>query len=675
MRASVLSAGPLAGRGLAISPGVELGPYPERSPQRRDALEAAARRLGGLLWPHARVRGSRQARFVARVQTLAQALDGLPQSGLYGVTRDLRATLARRDLNQELLAKAFAVAREMSGRVLGMRHHPCQLAGGWIIANGMLAEMHTGEGKTLTATLPACAAALAGVPVHVVTTNDYLARRDAESMAPLYEAMGLSVGVAGEGDDPQARRRAHACSVTYCTAKQLAFDYLHDKVLRGASGHRWQLQLDRLHGGAARVEGLLLRGLCFAIVDEADSIFIDEARTPLILSRSNSSEFEQEVYRRGHALAAGLRQGSDFRLSERESQVELTDAGRARLAEEAAALGGVFRGARRRESLVLQALTARWLFHRDRDYIVSDGKVVIVDHNTGRPMPDRSWEQGLHQMVELEEGCAITGARETLASTTFQRFFRRYLHLGGMTGTAREVATELRAVYGLPVVTVAPHRPPRRTALPPMVYASREAKWRGIAARIRARVAKGQPVLVGTRSVEESEGLSAHLAASGIAHQVLNARQDRHEAEVVARAGEPGRVTVATNMAGRGTDIALAPGVAERGGLHVIVAECNDAARIDRQLVGRTARKGQPGSHEVVLSLDDLLVERFVPRVARLAAAALRRADGRVPRLLGMRIAGRAQRAVERRHAAARRAVLRLDEHLADALAFAGRPE
>ncbi len=660
---------------VSLRPAAGLGPYPERAFTRPDRLDAAAARVAGAVLARWHARKARQARFLARVDHLGKALEDVSSAALEGVVVDLRAALRGRTGDDELLARAFAVVREASARTLGMRHYPTQLAGGWFIARGMLAEMPTGEGKTLTATLPACAAALAGMPVHVVTANDYLARRDAEIMAPLYRALGLGVGVAGEGDDGDARRRAYACPVTYCTAKQVAFDYLHDRVVRGGAGHRWQLQVDRLRDGAPVAGRLLLRGLGYAIVDEADSIFIDEARTPLILSRTHASEQERDAYTLSHELADGLRVGGDYRVDERASRVEFTDAGRERLAVLAASAGGVFAGARRREHLVHQALTARLLFHRDRDYIVRDGAVVIVDPNTGRPMPDRSWEQGLHQMVEVKEGCALTGSRETLARTTYQRFFRRYLALGGMTGTAREVARELRAVYGLHVMPVAPHRPSRRVALPTRVYAAREAKWAGIARQVRDLAGQGRPVLVGTRSVAESESLSAHLTAAGIEHQVLNARQDGEEAAVVARAGEPGRVTVATNMAGRGTDIALAPGVATRGGLHVIVAECNDAARIDRQLIGRAARQGDPGSHETVLSLDDALVERFGARPLRHLARTLSRADGRVPRWLGTRIAHRAQRAVERRHAAARRAVLRMDEHLADALAFAGRPE
>jgi preprotein translocase subunit SecA len=516
--------------------------------------------------------------------------------------------------------------------------------------------------------------ALAGISVHVITVNDYLAGRDAEWTRPIYELLGLTVGVVTGGLDTEARRRAYACDVVYCCNKEIVFDYLRDRRIIGERTPA-HLQFERLYGARSSTRRLLLRGLRSAIVDEADSVLVDETRTPLILSQAGGGEDQTATVTRAIALARALVAQRDYTLDPHARRAELTVAGRARLADVAAPLGGSWSRARWRGQLVERALAALELYRRDEDYLVRDGRVLVIDEHTGRAMPGRSWAQGLHQLIEAKEGVALTRETETLARISYQRFFRRYLKLAGMTGTAREVAAELWSVYGLRVVAIEPHRPPRRRHLPDRVFARLDDKWSAVVERVAEVHASGRPILVGTASVAASERLSGLLAAAGLAHRTLNARQDRGEADVVAAAGERGRITVATNMAGRGTDIRLGAGVARLGGLHVIVTERHEAARIDRQLVGRAGRQGDPGSWEMLLSLEDPVVQRsrgwlFARPVLRLAAQLSRLLPGAAAALIRA-----AQRRTQRAHAQARRQLLRADQRLDGRLAFSGSAE
>ncbi|HYU69595.1 MAG TPA: preprotein translocase subunit SecA [Burkholderiales bacterium] len=647
--------------------------YPERDEPREgklDRLITAARYLAGGL----RTRG-RLARIVEATNRAAEDLGrlegtgtgALPREALLAQASRLRARL-RRDGFAELdaAAQSFALVREASARTIGLRHFDVQLIGGWAMLNGMLAEMETGEGKTLTATLTAATAALAGRAVHVVTVNDYLAERDFEWMRPVYEALGISAGCVKQGMDSDARRAAYRCDVTYCSNKEVAFDYLRDRRTLGGKPRAIAMKMDAL-GGAGVERRLLLRGLQFAIVDEADSVLVDEARTPLILSAQADHAQEEALHRECLELARQLG-ADDYRI--RDGAIEIGPPGLEKLEALCAHLTGVWRGPRRREQLVRQALSALHLFQRDKHYLVRDDKVVIIDENTGRLMPDRSWEQGLHQLIEIKEGCQITGRRETLARISYQRFFRRYVHLAGMTGTASEVAGELWAVYRLRVAVVPPNKPRRRERSPDRIYGRADLKWRAVVASIASRREAGRPVLVGTRSVAASEALAKHLDDAGLPYRLLNARQDRDEAEIVARAGAAGCVTVATNMAGRGTDIKLGPGVAAAGGLHVIATELNDSARIDRQLFGRCGRQGDPGSCEALLAIDEDLVSTFFPFAAR----RLQHLDTLPPRL-GQLVFAVAQWRAERAHSRARRDLLDLDDYLGDVLAFSGRGE
>jgi preprotein translocase subunit SecA len=481
------------------------------------------------------------------------------------------------------------------------------------------------------------------------------------------------VGAVTEDErDPARRRAAYACDVTYGTAKGIAFDYLRDalerrRAARGAG--------DRVAPGEPLAERLLLRGLCFALVDEADAVLIDEAGTPLILSATAAAPGASRSYRSAVRLARALEAGRDFRRDPRSGAFALTDEGRRRLEELARPLGGFWVGPRRREEWVTRGLTALHGRVRDRDYLVREGRIEIIDAPTGRTAPDRSWEGGLHQMIEVKEGCTVTPPRETLARISYQRFFRRYLRLAGTTGTAREVARELWSVYGLRTVRIPTRLPVRRQALGTRVFATAEARWAAVVARVREMRDAGRPVLVGTGSVAASEHLSRLLAAAGLPHRVLNARQDAHEAAIVAQAGEPGRITVATHMAGRGTDIRLGPGVAERGGLHVIATERAPARRIDRQLAGRCGRQGDPGSHELLLSLEDEPVVRRVPGpVRRLGVWTLSR-TGPTQEWVGRALTLWPQRAEEARSARNRGSLVALDEVRDAQLAFAGRAE
>jgi preprotein translocase subunit SecA len=645
--------------------------YPELPREHPGLLDRFANRALGPLIRSLRGWRVRHAHIPQLVAKHAEQMRKLSDDTLRSAAAELRMELRQSGLSAPAVARAFALIRETAGRTVGMRHFDCQLVGGWILLNGLVAEMETGEGKTLTATLPACTAALAGVPVHVITVNDYLTARDAEAMRPVYEALGLTVGVIVHGMDTAARRAAYACDITYCTNKELTFDYLRDRMALGRQDSRVQLNIERLARGETRAAKLVLRGLFFAIVDEADSVLIDEARTPLIISGMADGAPELAMYEAALAVAERL-EDTDFRIDERERYVELTMEGKKRLEQWAEELPAMFRGEHRREELITQALQASRLFERDTHYLVRDGKVEIIDEFTGRILADRKWEQGLHQMVEAKEGCALSNQQTSVARITYQRFFRRYLWLAGMTGTAQEVSGELWSVYKLAVVRVPTNRPVRRRHRGTQVFATEGAKWTAVVDRVRELHQQRKPVLIGTRSVIASERVSEALTHAGIEHQLLNARQDQQEAEIVAQAGEPGKVTVATNMAGRGTDIRLGAGIADKGGLHVIATELHESARIDRQLFGRCGRQGDPGSTEAIVSLEDELIRLYLGAGFGSDALLDRQSVGQSYARGLFRLAqGRAERA----NAAIRRQLLSLDEQLGDMLAFSGRGE
>jgi preprotein translocase subunit SecA len=654
-------------------------PYAERSEQQPGWHDRAAEFLLRTAVDPLRRRLHNPALRLGRIAEMAgrhdRELRGFSDVELRMLARDLRIQLRQRGFAPDCVGKGFALVREAAARTLGLRHFDVQLTGGWALLQGKLIEMATGEGKTMVATLPASVMALAGYPVHIITVNDYLASRDAEEMGPLYRFLGLDVGAVVHGMTRPERRHAYARAVTYCSNKELAFDYLRDRVALSGKGSPLHLSLERLSGRAERADDLVLRGLCFGLVDEADSVLVDEARTPLILSSSVGDTDDREQCKRALDFARQLVANEDYSLDLADRHLRLTPDGAATVARLSTGLDGVWTSTRGREELVTQALSALLLHARDQHYVVSDGKVQIVDESTGRVMADRSWERGLHQLIEAKEGCEPTERRETLARLTYQRLFRRYLRLAGMTGTAREVASEVRRVYGLDVVRIPLNRPSQRVHAPPRMHLTRHAKWRAIADGVE-RIAGdlGRPVLIGTRSVKASEEISALLDERGIEHALLNAKQDRQEAEVVARAGQPGCVTVATNMAGRGTDIRLGDGVAERGGLHVILSEYHESARIDRQFYGRCARQGDPGSCQAIISLEDELFVIHGGMLARLVRRAGER-GARVPSSVQGALRRLSQFAAERRGAYIRVQNLQLDRRLDRMLAFSGRGE
>ncbi|WP_377292626.1 prepilin peptidase [Rhizobium sp. SG2393] len=658
-------------------------PYPERPLRPGKPLVDGLKRIES--WTARPAMGLRRLQLLRIARETARKAarlrpDEMSDAELSAALRRLRPRLSapeRAPLG--LIAEAFALLRDGARRTLGLTPRDVQLMGGYAMLRGWVAEMQTGEGKTLTALLPAAVMALSARPVHVVTVNDYLATRDAEFARPFFALFGLSSACASEEAEEDDRRAAYGAAITYCTNKQVAFDYLRDRLARGRNDETG-LKIARLTGTESKP--LMLRGLGFALVDEADSVLIDEARTPLILSREAPPTYAPCQVRRALDIARTLTEGRDYVVLPDRRQVVLTDEGADRVIDDPGALdetatprdSALWSIGLVREDLVRLGLAALHLYRRDVDYVVKDDKVTIVDANTGRTMADRTWSDGLHQMVELKEGFAeLSAQRITLARTTYQRFFRRYLVLSGMTGTAAEGAAELRRTYGLGIARIPTHKPPRRRITPDRILARADAKYAVIAERAAAHAARGAAVLVGTASVEASERVAAALAERGIVVPVLSARQDADEAEKIHAAGTAGRITVATNMAGRGADIPLGADVAASGGLHVIVSERHEARRVDRQLIGRSARRGEPGHAEAILSLeDDLLMRYAAPWQRRLMAAILHLPGGQ---RVAARLVRTCQRRAERLHLSLRNHLQKSDEVWNDALSFTGAPE
>jgi len=654
--------------------------FDEICPERREFrgeewLDRMGTALTGKVARLLRSRPGRIRAIVQQVGNLETNVAGLDDAALKEEARELKMQLRRHGLTDELVARAFALVRETSKRVLGKRHFDVQLIGGYILLNGMIAEMNTGEGKTLTATLPACTAALAGIPVHVITVNDYLVERDCELMRPVYEGLGLTVAFATAEMEHAERQAAYLADVVYVSNKTVVFDYLRDRILLASGSSSLHLKLEKMYGNDSRSRKLLLRGLHFAIVDEADSVLADEARTPLIISASVESPDEALVAKQALELAHKLVLGEDFLMIPRDRRAVLTESGDARVIELCKAYGGVWAGSMRRAELIVQALTALHLFNLDEHYIIREGKIVVVDESTGRVMADRSWGQGLHQLIETKENLELTPRKEPMARISYQRFFRRYLHLSGMTGTGDEVASELGTVYGLAVARVPLHRPSKRVYRPDRIFQGEKEKWAYIAERVAELNAKGVPILLGTRSVAASEMAGSLLAERGLEHYVLNAKQDSIEAELVARAGDLGRITIATNMAGRGTDIELHDEVRARGGLHVILSERHEAGRIDRQLAGRSARQGDPGHFEAILSLEDAMLEPYHEGPFYWMAKPFLIAPSRIGDRVRKLWVDFVQYRIERTHSKMRKGLLKTDKQMGDILSFTGRPE
>ncbi|QBM18010.1 protein translocase subunit SecA [Marinobacter sp. JH2] len=629
----------------------------------------------------------RMRKVVLRVNELEEQFSSLSDTELQGKTAVFRRRLEEGETLDAVLPEAFATVREASRRVMGMRHYDVQLVGSMTLHEGRIAEMKTGEGKTLVATAAVYLNALPGKGVHVITVNDYLARRDAEWMGKLYRFLGMDVGVVVAGQAPEEKKAAYQADITYGTNNEFGFDYLRDNM-------------------AFSIDDKVQRGLNFAIVDEVDSILIDEARTPLIIS--GAAEDSSKMYQAINTLIPSLEKGEvseegessgDFTIDEKSRQVELTETGHEKVEELLLGRGLLQEG----ESLysaanlgllhhVHSGLRAHHLFQKDVDYIVQGGQVVIVDEHTGRTMPGRRWSEGLHQAIEAKEGLKIQAESQTLASTTFQNYFRLYEKLAGMTGTADTEAFEFRQIYALDVVVIPPNKPIQRIDYNDLVYLTQEEKFHAIIDEIKDVTAEGRPILVGTASIEASELLSMLLKKARIDHKILNAKQHESEAQIIAQAGRPGAVTIATNMAGRGTDIVLggnwefeAAGmseaseeeigrlkaewterhnqVLESGGLHIIGTERHESRRIDNQLRGRAGRQGDPGSSRFFLSLEDNLMRIFAPeRVKNLMQAmGMKKGEAIEHRMVSNAIE-KSQRKVEGRNFDMRKTLLEYDD-------------
>ena len=519
------------------------------------------------------------------------------------VTR-LRELARRNKLVGEALDRGLAVVREAAWRAVEKRPFPVQIMGALALCEGAIAEMATGEGKTLTASLAASLWAWSGRPVHIITVNDYLVGRDAQLMGPVYAMLGLQVGHVVHETPPQQRSEHYRRNVVYCTSKELVADFLRDQIALGQLRTSTQTAVGML-ANAIPSNALLVPGLFRVIVDEADSLLVDEAVTPLIISNSPEDEANAQLYMAAHELARGMELHRDFTIDWTIRNVELTPRGQARL-DELSGASGFWKGKRRREELVTQALVARNCYVRDEQYLVTeDGKVQIIDEFTGRVMADRSWRHGLHQAIEVKEQVQVTADKENLARLSFQRFFRQYPKMAGMTGTAWEAAPELWQIYQRPVIRIPTNKPCIRKHLPVRFFDTMDQKWEAVVQRVCELNDKGVPILIGTRSVLASQEVSRRLTAAGRTHRVLNATQTAQEASIVAEAGQLGKITVATNMAGRGTDIILGRGVADLGGLHVIATEPHGSGRVDRQLFGRAARQGDPGSAQMFACAED----------------------------------------------------------------------
>ncbi|MGA7178788.1 MAG: DEAD/DEAH box helicase [Thiobacillaceae bacterium] len=643
-------------------PGLIWGLYPEKRVPGKD--QAWANRLNAAAMRLARPGLRRYDRIAQRSLALEQKVSALSSTEFTAAVRRLRQELARDGLSTENVAEAFALTGDACRRHLGMSPFSTQRIAAAIMLDNQLAEMATGEGKTLVAALVAASGALAGIPVHVITANDYLVSRDAARLRPVYNALGLSVGAIQQSMDSNWRRAEYARDITYCTAKELVFDYLRDLPVR--SQHRTDLAWHAAHfSAAASRQNTLLRGLCMAVIDEADSILIDEARVPLIISELHEHEGKREAAAGILQLAATLNPDTDFSLDPHALAATLTDAGRAVLESATDDLHPVWHNRRHREENLCLALAALHLFQRDRHYLVRDDGVHIIDETTGRVAPGRTWSRGLHQFIELKEQCKVSGETVTRAQITYQRFFPRYLRLCGMSGTLAESRAELSRVYGLNLMRVPLRKPSQRKEFGQRVFLRRAQQWHAVATRVAELARSGRPVLIGTDSVADSESLSAHLSQQGIAHTVLNAHNDKQEADIVALAGHAGRITVATNMAGRGTDIPLGPGVEKRGGLHVICCQMNSARRIDRQLKGRCARQGDPGSVETLLSLESPLMQLSLPAWLKHTAEKLARHDnGQLPVWFGGLLSRFTQRMEESRQQSQRALLLHQDQQL-----------
>ncbi|HJZ58228.1 MAG TPA: preprotein translocase subunit SecA [Gemmataceae bacterium] len=618
----------------------------------------------GLPWKR---RLARAALLIPRIRYWEKQHLNLSDDELLKVSMTLRGKARGKWSLEKLLPEAFGLVSVAIQRVLGIRPFDVQLAAGCVLHYGGLVELATGEGKTVTASAPAYLNSLIGKGVHVTTVNDYLAKRDAEWIGPVYQKLGLSVGILQQKMEDVVRGTAYKSDITYGTAAEFGFDFLRDRLkLRGGQAQTAPFWAPFLPGAApAKLDPRVQRTLHYAIVDEADSIFIDEAKTPLIIANPTraAEPEEQVVFLWADAIAREMKRDEHFTLNLKKDKIEITDAGRYLVRYSNPPTGKHAKALDKLLEAVEKGLHAHYRFNRDQHYMVNkENKIIIIDEGTGRPMPDRHWRDGLHQAVEAKENVQINMPSEHAAQITFQNFYRLYTKLAGMSGTLLPNFWELRKVYRRWTSWVPTNKPGRRTVFPDQVFPTEEAKFDAVVEKTQEMLAIGRPVLIGTRTVDASKKISAKLSAVGVVHQVLNAEQNEREAEIVAAAGQPNTVTVATNMAGRGTDIKLGVGVAENGGLHVIGTERHEAARIDRQLQGRAGRQGDPGSAQFMLSLEDQLLEGL-GTAKQDELAAIGRAGGNRDWNQYAPLFRIAQRRIEKKHYKQRFDLMNYDKH------------
>ncbi len=610
---------------------------------------------------------------IPNIRHWEQAFGKLDDLQLVEQANNLRGEARLGKLPDSLIARAFGLCSVSVWRTLGMRPYDVQLAAGAVMVKGACCELATGEGKTLTAIFPSFLRGLVGRGIHVATVNDYLAKRDAEHVGPVFERLGLSVGFLQQKQEDPIRKQAYAKDITYGTASEFGFDFLRDRLkMRGGQVNAVPFWAPFVDSPKAKksADPRVQRGHYYALVDEADSIFIDEAKTPLIISlpTRQASEEELQKYKWANALAQSMELNTHFTFDIRKEKIELKNEGQylARYSNPPST-----EAFDKLIEALEKALHAHHRFRRDSHYMVGDdGKVIIIDESTGRPMPDRQWRDGLHQAVECKEGVNVHKAVDHAASITYQTYFQLYETLAGMSGTLIQNAREIRKVYKTPVVAVPTNKPVVRTRLPDRLFVNEQQKFAAVVQEVKKLVAQGRPVLIGTCTVEKSETLARLLIEEGINPQVLNARQNAEEATIVAQSGQAGRVTVATNMAGRGTDIQLGEGVRERGGLHVIGTELHESIRIDRQLLGRAGRQGDPGSGQFYLCLEDRILESLGVTQARQTAALAR--QGKLTATPSLAQFRKAQHVTEKRHRRQRLDVMHSDKQRHEMLSELG---
>ncbi|MES2308355.1 MAG: DEAD/DEAH box helicase [Verrucomicrobiota bacterium] len=609
-----------------------------------------------------------------RAARVLERFDQLESSSPESISRkvtELRPRFMKDPVPEEALIEGLACSSVAAKHVLGFRPHVEQVAGALGLFQGYLIEMATGEGKTLTVALAAALRGFTRLPCHVVTSNDYLAERDGIELAKYYGYFGLKVAAVTSEMNSEGRQKAYEADVVYTTPKELLADFLRDRLILGQPYDPARRHLRRVVGVVQQEKGIVMRGLHCAIIDEADSVLIDEAVTPLIISRPTEDRQLMESTLMAQKWINPLQPDVDYEVDFQFRDIIVPEKTVQAFDEMIKRLPPGWRNRERLKELLKTALVAREHYRKGIHYVVDDGKIHLIDEFTGRIMAHRTWQQGLHQAVEAKEGLEISPPNETAASMSFQRFFRCFPVLAGLSGTAKESKSELWQIYHLPVLTLPTHRPVQRIVHPLAVFGSAELKWKEVIAEIRKVYQMGRPILVGTGSVKASEELASLLEKERIPFRLLNAVRHAQEAEIISQAGQTGKVTIATNMAGRGTDIKLEPGVIERGGLHVIATECFESGRVDRQLMGRAGRQGDPGSVRFILSLEDDLLKKYIPGPMRQMLRRMLQAEGKASKVLEGAYS-LAQNAAERMSRRARKRLLKEDHWLEETLAQDG---